>query len=107
MFDLPLHYDWVTCVKFSPQGSHILSSAYPNGSIKVLPCLVVHAAMFYVVILRLSKTNTLICLGNYIVEGLPSFSTKTSMESTYQIWYALIRSTINLKLVPATVCVVL
>ena len=35
ILDLPLHYDWVMCVKFSPSGSHILSSSYPVGIIKV------------------------------------------------------------------------
>lgn len=36
ILDLPLHYDWVMCVKFSPSGSHILSSSYPVGIIKII-----------------------------------------------------------------------
>jgi WD40 repeat protein len=35
MFDLLLHYDWVTCVKFSPEALNILSS-YSDGSIKLI-----------------------------------------------------------------------
>ena len=33
MLDIPLHYDWVQCVEFSPDNSRILSSS--SGSIKV------------------------------------------------------------------------
>ena len=38
ILDIPLHYDWVQCVKFSPSGLHLLSSSFTESIVLLATC---------------------------------------------------------------------